>query len=87
MTVLITALLDLFRTKRRRARIRKAAVMAITAGTISNLARFSNPKGVAVDGAGNLYIAHTSNHLIRRVDPAGTITTFAGNGQRQWDMR
>lgn len=36
--------------------------------------------GVAVDGAGNLYIADYDNRRIRRVDASGTITTFAGNG-------
>ena len=37
------------------------------------------PRGVAVDGAGNIYIADTVNHLVRRVDSSGTITTVAGN--------
>ena len=40
----------------------------------------SFPIGVAVDGAGNLYIADSNNHRIRRVDPSGTITTIAGTG-------
>ena len=40
------------------------------------------PWGVAVDSAGNLYIADTSNNAIRKVTAAtGTITTVAGNGQ------
>ncbi len=38
--------------------------------------------GVAVDRAGNLFIADTSNHRIRRVSPEGIITTVAGNGTR-----
>ena len=36
--------------------------------------------GLAVDKAGNLFIADTSNHSIRRVSPGGTITTVAGTG-------
>ena len=43
-------------------------------------AELSNPSGVAVDAAGNLYIADPNNSVIRRVAAAsGTITTFAGN--------
>ncbi|MFF8868394.1 NHL repeat-containing protein [Streptomyces sp. NPDC015139] len=43
--------------------------------------RLNTPFGVAVDGAGNLYIADRSNHRVRKVTPDGTITTVAGNGQ------
>jgi sugar lactone lactonase YvrE len=43
-------------------------------------AQLSYPSGVAVDAAGNLFIADTENHRIREVDAAGTITTVAGNG-------
>ena len=38
------------------------------------------PSGVAVDAAGNLYIADTNNFRIRKVDTSGIITTIAGNG-------
>jgi uncharacterized protein (TIGR03437 family) len=43
-------------------------------------AQLHNPFGVAVDAAGNVYIADELNHRIRRVDANGTITTVAGNG-------
>ena len=45
-------------------------------------ARLNLPYGVAVDGAGNLYIADLANHRIRKVDSTGTITTIAGTGER-----
>jgi large repetitive protein len=41
-------------------------------------AELSDPYGVAVDGAGNLYIAELTNHRVRKVTPGGTITTAAG---------
>ena len=41
-------------------------------------AKLYNPEGVAVDAAGNLYIADTRNNRIRKVDAGGTITTVAG---------
>jgi YD repeat-containing protein len=39
-----------------------------------------SPKGITCDDQGNLYIADSSNHRIRKVDPAGIITTIAGSG-------
>ncbi len=44
-------------------------------------AQLDNPRGVAVDADGNLYIADHGNHRIRKVDPSGTITTVAGTGE------
>lgn len=41
-------------------------------------ALFCNPKGVAVDGSGILYVADTRNNTIRRITPAGQVITFAG---------
>jgi len=41
-------------------------------------AQLSNPKSVAVDSNGNVYIADTGNSVIRMVDPSGIITTIAG---------
>ena len=40
----------------------------------------SGPTSVAVDAAGDLFIADTGNHRIRKVDATGTITTVAGHG-------
>jgi sugar lactone lactonase YvrE len=43
-------------------------------------ARFDSPSAIAIDNQGNLYIADTLNHRIRRIDPHGNVTTIAGNG-------
>jgi len=50
-------------------------------GAAATSAQLWYPAGVAVDGAGNVFIADTSNHRVRRVDAgSGLISTFAGNG-------
>ncbi len=43
-------------------------------------ARFNLPSGVTVDTAGNVYVADTFNHNIRKITPAGAVTTLAGTG-------
>jgi uncharacterized repeat protein (TIGR01451 family) len=49
-------------------------------GGAATAAQLCNPYGVAVDSAGNLYIADSCNNRIREVSTTGTITTVAGNG-------
>jgi hypothetical protein len=44
-------------------------------------AQLNFPHGVSVNSLGNIYIADTLNHLIRKVTPDGTISTVAGNGR------
>jgi sugar lactone lactonase YvrE len=42
-------------------------------------AQFSSPAGIAVDGAGNVYVADTQNNTIRVIAPNGAVTTLAGS--------
>ncbi len=45
-------------------------------------AQFDNPKGLALDSTGQLYVADAHNHRIRKIDPQGNVTTFAGDGTK-----
>jgi uncharacterized protein (TIGR03437 family) len=47
-------------------------------------ASLNNPFAVAVDTKGNVYIADTNNNVVRVVNSAGIITTFAGNGKANY---
>ncbi len=72
-------------------RIRKVTPMGVVstlAGTgaigfmdgAGNIARFNQPTGVAVDNAGNIYVADYSNYRIRKITSMGVVSTLAGTG-------
>lgn len=48
---------------------------------VGTAAAFNTPSGLAIDRKGNLIVADTANHAIRRIAPNGTVTTLAGNGK------
>jgi len=49
-------------------------------GGPATAAQLGSAEGVAVDSAGNLYVADAIDHRVRKISPAGLITTVAGNG-------
>jgi uncharacterized protein (TIGR03437 family) len=84
---------NLYVADQQNLRIRKVAGSAVSTiagnGVLSysgdngpaTAAQLSSPQGVAVDAAGNLYIADTANNVVRKVAKGGPITTIMGNGQ------
>ena len=49
-------------------------------GSAATAAQLNNPTGLALDAIGNVYIADWGNSVIRKVNTAGIISTYAGNG-------
>ena len=69
-------------------KITQAGIVTTLAGTPGSLgsadgigaaARFTLPSGVATDSTGNVYVADSANRIIRKITPAGVVTTFAGS--------
>jgi sugar lactone lactonase YvrE len=49
---------------------------------IGTVAQFFRPGGLTADGQGNIYVADSYNHRIRKITPAGLVSTFAGSGTK-----
>ena len=59
-----------------------AAGIAGSTNATGSAARFSSPSNVAVDSAGNIFVADASNQLIRKISPSGSVSTLAGRAGR-----
>jgi sugar lactone lactonase YvrE len=82
---------DIYITDSNNNRIRKITPAGVvstfagkgTIGSINgagNIAQFNYPHGLALDGAGNMYVADAGNNKIRKITPDGVVSTLAGDG-------
>lgn len=75
------------RDNHRIIKITSAGVSSVFAGSTMGFldgagttAKFNQPYCITIDGAGNLYVGDRMNHMIRKITPAGVVSTLAGNG-------
>lgn len=70
-------------------KISKEGVVTTLAGTKGKIGRadghgenasFNKPRGITLDAQGNVYVADSWNHTVRKINPAGMVTTLAGTG-------
>ena len=68
--------------------ITPAGVVSLVGGSVEGFvdgavdkAAFHTPSALAIDAQGNLFVADTGNHAIRKITPNGNVTTLAGTGQ------
>ncbi len=70
-------------------KVTSAGVVTTFAGTVGSFggndgtgtaAKFYSPYGLTIDASGNLYVSEFRGHRIRKITPAGVVTTVAGNG-------
>ena len=55
-----------------------------TTGTTTAYVVLANPSAIAYDASGNLYIADSRNHLVRKISTTNVVTTIAGNGTQSY---
>lgn len=68
-------------------KVQPGGIVTTLAGSATNgnadgqgtAAQFNSPTGIAVDASGNVFVADYGNHLIRKVTPAGLVSTLAGS--------
>ncbi|MEO8884678.1 MAG: hypothetical protein ABI367_01360 [Mucilaginibacter sp.] len=73
-------------------KITPAGVVSTFAGTgiagnldgAANVAKFNGPQGVAVDGAGNVYVVDRGNNMIRKITSAGVVSSLVGYSGAGW---